>query len=78
MAWKRLRVIVEVAVMERGVPFTAKDLAWAVRRAMDHDAFWQDRKYLPKDKQPIFGRVEVKQFNMVMAREKLDANRPTA
>lgn len=63
-AWHTVRAIVEVPV--RG-DFTEKDLTWAVRRAMDTDGFWQDRKYLPKDRQPIFGQVLVKSFTKVIA-----------
>lgn len=66
--WKRVRVVVDVPVqVHEHHNFTEKDLAWAVARAMESDGFWQDRKYLPKEQQPIFGRVQVKQFNKVMA-----------
>lgn len=66
--WKTVKVIVEVPVQDHpSAPFTAKDLCWAVDRALSSDGFWQDRKYLPKDVQPRFGRVQVKQFNKVMA-----------
>lgn len=68
--WKTLRVVVDVPVRENGTPFSEKDLAWAVRRAMDADGFWQDRKYLPKELAPTFGRVQVKQWNKVQAAEK--------
>lgn len=64
MTWKKVRVIVEVPVKGN---FSENDLTWAVKRAMSQDGFWQDRKYLPKTQQPIFGQVEVKSFTKVMA-----------
>ncbi len=68
--WKRIKVIVEVPVQDHpSHAFTAKDLAWAVDRALSADGFWQDRKYLAKELQPRFGKVLVKQYNKVMARE---------
>lgn len=62
--WDRVRVIVEVPVRGK---FSENDLVWAVRRAMSHDGFWQDRKYLPKAQQPVFGQVLVKSFTKVIA-----------
>lgn len=62
--WHTVRAIVEVPV--RG-NFSEKDLTWAVRRAMNANGFWQDRKYLLKKQQPIFGQVLVKSFTKVIA-----------
>lgn len=68
--WRTIKVIVEVAVQDHEHrTFTAKDLCWSVKRAMDSDGFWQDKKYLPKESQPRFGQVHVKQFNKVMAKQ---------
>jgi hypothetical protein len=65
--WKTIRVVVEVPVLvPDGGRFTEKDLARSVSRAMESDGFWQDRKYLPKEMQPTFGRVLVKEFGRVV------------
>lgn len=70
--WKRVRAVVDVPV-RAPFGFTEKDLAWAVQRALESDGFWQDRKYLPKEQQPVFGRVEVKEFNRVLTAMKRGA-----
>lgn len=65
--WKKIRVVVEVPVrVPDGGHFTEKDLSWSVRRALETDGFWQDRKYLPREMQPVFGQVLVKEFPRVI------------
>lgn len=67
--WHTIKVVVEVPIQDHpNYTFTAKDLCWAVDRALSADGFWQDRKYLPKDVQPRFGKVMVKEFNRMMAK----------
>jgi hypothetical protein len=57
------RVLVDVAVKGE---FSERDLVWAVKRALEADGFWQDRKYLLPEHRPVFGTVEVKEFNKVV------------
>lgn len=65
--WQKIRVVVEVSVrVPDGGHFAEKDLAWSVKRAVQSDGFWQDRKYLSREMQPVFGQVQVKEFSRVV------------
>ena len=64
--WTRLRVVVEVPVQTvSGHSFTARDLTWYVRRALDSYGIHKDQRLLPEEIRPRFGRFEVKDFARV-------------
>lgn len=62
--WRRIKVVVEVPVLGE---FSERDLVWSVKRALEADGFWQDRKYLPENARPVFGSVQVKEWNKIQA-----------
>jgi hypothetical protein len=60
-SWRKLRIVVEVPV--KG-DYTERDLSWDVRRLVCGSQFNRFNKNVK------FGKVEVKEFNKVSAREK--------
>jgi hypothetical protein len=67
MAWRTLRVVVEVPVEG---DYTAKDLAWDVRRCIGDSGGILFRKSLAHSNVKT-GRIEVKEYDRVRTAERL-------
>lgn len=62
--WRRVRAVVEIPVSG---DFTNKDWVWLLMRAITSGTILRDFRH--KDIRPLFGKVEIKEFDRVMSAE---------